>query len=142
MFCSVYQFVVECLWIAHTITLNVGATFPRLGLTLAPLAAFLSNALGGGLCPFPNIVLIGCGCFPLVFPLAFCGSHNGLWNAGGLSAEKLVLAALADLTGLGGPGPLSAPSSFGCGCWVMVEWSTRPAGHFTPWDTVNSGSEG
>ena len=124
--------------IVHTITLKVGATFPRLGLILAPLVAFLSNALGGGLCPSPNIALIGFGAFPLVF----CASHNGLWNAGGRLAEKLVLAALADLARLGESGPLSEPSSSGCDCWLMAEASTKPAGHFTPWDTVNSGKEG
>jgi len=124
--------------IVRTITLKVGATFPRLGLILAPLVAFLSNALGGGLGPIPNIALIGFGAFPLVF----CASHNGLWNAGGLSAEKLVLAALADLTRLGESGPLSEPSSFGCNWWSMAETSTKPAGHFTPWDTLNSGNEG
>ena len=122
----------------RTITLKVGATFPRLGLILAPLVAFLSNALGGGLGAVADFGAVDCGSFTLVF----CASHNGLWNAGGLSAEKLVLAALADLTRLGESGPLSEPSSSGCGCWSMTEASTRPAGHFTPWDTVSSGNEG
>ena len=135
---SVFRVRLQRRMIVRTMTLKVGATFPRLGLTLAPLAAFLSNALGGCLCPTPNFVLMGCGAFPLVF----CASHNGLWNAGGLSAEKLVLAALADLTTLGESGPLSEPSSSGCDCWSMAEASTKPAGHFTPWDTLNSGKEG
>ena len=128
----------------RTMRLKVGATLPRLELILAaPLAAFLSNALGGGLCPAPNMAPIGC-CefFPFPFPLAFRTSHSGLWNAGGWSAEKLVLAALADLTAMGESGPLRAPISFGCSCASRAETSTQPVGHFTPWDTLNSGREG
>ena len=109
--------------------LKVGATLPRLGLILAPLAAFLSNALGGGLCLTPNMAPIGC-CES--FPLTFRASHIGLWKAGGMSAEKLVLAALADLTAADESGLLRAPISFGCDWASRAETSTQPVGHFTP----------
>ena len=109
--------------------LKVGATLPRLGLILAPLAVFLSNALGGGLCPVPNMAPMG---WCVSFPLRFRASHIGLWNAGGMSAEKLVLAALADLTAADESGLLSAPISFGCDWTSKAETSTQLVGHFTP----------